>query len=64
MRRRGYILEITTSGAIPAIVKPFAMVRRARPTELSGVVSKLRKKRKRLIKRMSRQFSPDLIARI
>ena len=68
MRQRGYdikdIEEMTTSAAVPAIPRPFGVVRRARPATLSGTVGMLKKRRKRLIKRFSKQFSPDLIARI
>jgi hypothetical protein len=68
MRERGYSFEdldeMTTSAAVPAVVRPFAMVKRARPATLSGTVGKLKKRRKRLLKRFSKQFSPDRIARI
>jgi len=50
--------EITTSAAVPPIVKPFAVVRKRFPATLSGVVDMLRKKKKRIAKRFSKEFSP------
>jgi len=43
---------MTTSGAIPAIPKPFALVRKKFPSTLSGVVDTLKKKKKKLVKKL------------
>ena len=65
MRKRSYDLdEMTSSGAIPDVVRPYAMIRRAFPSTLSGVVKDLRKKKRRLLKRFSKQFSPPLPPKI
>lgn len=56
--------EMSTSGAVPDIVKPIGVIRRVRPPTLSGVVKDLRKKKKRLLKRFSKRFSPPLPSKI
>jgi hypothetical protein len=61
MRKRSYVIdEMTTSGAVPSLVRPLALIRRVYPSSLSGVVRDLKKKKKRLLKRFSKDFSPPL----
>lgn len=52
------LLEVTTSMAIPAIPKPFATIRRARPNTITGLVDKLRGKGKRLLRRHYKNSPP------
>jgi hypothetical protein len=54
------IEEITTSAAVPPIVKPFALVRKKFPAKLTGVVDLLRKTKRRVIGNFSKKFSPPL----
>lgn len=56
--------EMSTSGAVPDVVGNIGVVRRVRPATLAGAVQVLRKKKKRLLKRFSKQFSPPLPSRI
>jgi len=58
LRKRAYLAEITTSGAVPPLVKPFAVYRRAFPTTLSGIVDKLTRSKKRLAKKFSKMGPP------
>lgn len=52
------LIELTTTANIPAVVRPFALVRKRFPKTLSGVVDKLRRHKKRMAKRFSKNFSP------
>lgn len=57
MRNREYMSEITTSSAISSIVKPFGKMRRRFPSTLTGIVDKLKRHKKRLAKRFSKEIS-------
>lgn len=49
LRRREYLNELTTSSAIPGVVRPFAQVnRRVFPRTISGVVDRLKRLSDRL----------------
>jgi hypothetical protein len=56
--RRQTAQEATLSGAVPPVVKPFAVVRKRFPATLSGVVDKLRRHKRRMAKRFSKKVSP------
>jgi len=56
--------EMSTSGAIPGVVKPLGVIKRVPPATLTGVVQILRKTKKRLLKRFSKKFSPPLPSRM
>jgi hypothetical protein len=61
LRKRSYLAEMTTSGAVPAVVRPFALVRKAFPAVLSGlqdVLTRRKKRKKRLLKRFSKMGPP------
>lgn len=67
LRRRSYIIEMiemTTSGSVPGIVKPMALIRRVRPGALMAKMTGRNSRRKRLIKRASARFSGPLPPRI
>lgn len=51
--------EATLSGAVPPVVKPFAVVRKPFPATLSGVVDKLRRHKRRMAKRFSKLSPPN-----
>lgn len=42
LRRRSYFVELTMSGSVPQIVRPFHGVKRVFPRTLSGIVDSLR----------------------
>ena len=61
LRKRSYLGEMTTSGSVPAVVKPFALVKKAFPAVLSGldgILARRKKRKKRLLKRFSRMGPP------
>ena len=62
-RLRKRLWEMTTSAAVPNVVRPFAMIRKVRPN-LIAINKDLRKKKKRLVKRSSKFFSPPMQIRI
>jgi hypothetical protein len=67
LRKRSYVVEIgemTTSGAVPTIIKPLGVLRRAMPAQLLMRILPKRKKKKRILKRLSKQFSPPLPPKI
>jgi len=53
------IEELTTSNAVPPIVKPFALVRKRFPATLSGVVDGLKRQKAKLAKRLSKNIKPS-----
>jgi len=46
LRKRSYLGEMTTSGSVPAVVKPFALVKKAFPAVLSGLDGILARRKK------------------
>lgn len=59
------IEETTTSAAVPDLVVPIGGLRRRKyPNALSGIVQVLKKKKKRLLKKFSKEFSPELPPKI
>lgn len=64
LRNRRWIEEMTASGAVPAVVRPFAVLKKARPNLIALALPQLRKKKKRLIKRFSKIVRPELQSRI
>ena len=67
LRRRSYLKEMTTSGVVPHVVKPWRVMKKVSPSLLSGVIdvlSRYKRRKKRLVQRFSKQFSPPLPPRI
>jgi len=69
LRKRGYdldMVEITGSGVVPGIIEPLGVIKRATPGALlMRIIGKEKPRRKkRLIKRASKEFSPPLPPRI
>ena len=63
LRRRRYLQEMTSSGAIPAVAKPWVALKKGFPATVTGIVDILKRRRRRMLKRSSKQFSP-LVPRI
>lgn len=59
MGDREDIQELTTSDAIPPVVKPYAVVKKRFPATLSGVVDGLKKYKAKLAKRLSKNIKPS-----
>ena len=49
--------ELTTSGAVPPVVKPFAVRKRVFPATLTGVVDKLRTYKKKMAAKLPKTKS-------
>lgn len=58
LRYRYYLDEMTTSGAVPPIVRPWKVLKKVFPATLAGITNILKKSRKKRLKRVSKQFSP------
>ena len=63
MSLRKRLWETTVSGAVPSVVKPIGIIRKVCPN-LLVINNGLRKKKKRLITRSSKFFSPPMQSRI
>lgn len=57
LRQAGFA-EMTTSAAVPPVPQPFITVKRKFPATLSGVVGLLKKKKRKVLKSISRAQSP------
>jgi SOS response regulatory protein OraA/RecX len=71
LRQRSYeILEATTSASVPDVIGSQLVRKKVRPSRISGAedffdrIQKKRKKKKRLIKKISPMFSPPLPPRV